>query len=173
MTIPTLLSEQLTGTLRAILGEALPSEFKAAVTPSQDLRFGDYQSNAAMMLAKQAKMNPRALATQVIENFGDSEIATLEIAGPGFINFRVKPAYFAECAAKMLTDERLGVSVVAEPKTIVIDFSAPNVAKPMHVGHIRSTIIGDTLGRLARFMGHKVITDNHIGDWGTQFGMIL
>ena len=90
MTIPTLLSEQLTGTLRTILGEALPSEFKAAVTPSQDLRFGDYQSNAAMMLAKQAKMNPRALATQVIENFGDSEIATLEIAGPGFINFRIK-----------------------------------------------------------------------------------
>lgn len=173
MTIPTLLSEQLTGTIRSILGDALPSGFKAAVTPSQDLRFGDYQSNAAMMLARQAKMNPRALATQVIENFGDSEIATLEIAGPGFINFRVKPAYFAGRAAQMLTDERLGVSVVEEPKTIVIDFSAPNVAKPMHVGHIRSTIIGDTLGRLARFMGHNVITDNHIGDWGTQFGMIL
>lgn len=173
MTIPTLLSEQLTGTLRSILGEALPAEFKAAVTPSQDLRFGDYQSNAAMMLAKQAKMNPRALATQVIENFGDSEIATLEIAGPGFINFRVKPAYFAQRTAEMLTDERLGVSLVENPKTIVIDFSAPNVAKPMHVGHIRSTIIGDTLGRLARFMGHNVITDNHIGDWGTQFGMIL
>ena len=173
MTIPTLLSEQLTGTIRNILGDALPSGFKAAVTPSQDLRFGDYQSNAAMMLARQAKMNPRALATQVIENFGDSEIATLEIAGPGFINFRVKPAYFAGRAAQMLTDERLGVSVVEEPKTIVIDFSAPNVAKPMHVGHIRSTIIGDTLGRLARFMGHNVITDNHIGDWGTQFGMIL
>lgn len=126
-----------------------------------------------MMLAKQAKMNPRALATQVIENFGDSEIATLEIAGPGFINFRVKAEYFAQRAAEMLTDERLGVSLVEHPKTIVIDFSAPNVAKPMHVGHIRSTIIGDTLGRLARFLGHKVITDNHIGDWGTQFGMIL
>ncbi len=126
-----------------------------------------------MMLAKQARMNPRALATELVEKFGESEIASLEIAGPGFINFRVKPEYFAKRAAAMLNDERLGVSVVDEPKTIVIDFSAPNVAKPMHVGHIRSTIIGDTLARLARFLGHKVISDNHIGDWGTQFGMIL
>ena len=173
MTIPKLLSEQLTSALRSVLGDALPEDFAAAVSPSQDLRFGDYQSNAAMMLAKQAKMNPRALATDVVEKFGESEIATLEIAGPGFINFRVKPEYFAQRAGAMLTDERLGVSVVENPKTIVIDFSAPNVAKPMHVGHIRSTIIGDTLGRLARFLGHKVITDNHIGDWGTQFGMIL
>ena len=151
----------------------MPADFKPVVSPSQDLRFGDYQSNAAMMLAKQAKMNPRALATQVVEQFGDSEIATPEIAGPGFINFRVKAEYFAARAEAMLRDERLGVSLVEQPKTIVIDFSAPNVAKPMHVGHIRSTIIGDTLGRLARFLGHKVITDNHIGDWGTQFGMIL
>ena len=118
-------------------------------------------------------MNPRALATQVAEAFGESEIATAEIAGPGFINFRVKPSYFAKRAQMMLGDERLGVAKTSQPKTLVIDFSAPNVAKPMHVGHIRSTIIGDTLGRLARFMGHTVITDNHIGDWGTQFGMIL
>ncbi len=173
MTIPTLLSEQLTAALKAVLGDALPCGFKPAVTPSQDLRFGDYQSNAAMMLAKQVKMNPRALATQVVEQFGDSELATLEIAGPGFINFRVRPSYFASRAESMLTDERLGVTKVENPKTLVIDFSAPNVAKPMHVGHIRSTIIGDTLARLARFMGHTVITDNHIGDWGTQFGMIL
>lgn len=173
MTIPSLLSKTLSETLRSILGEAIPADFKASVTPSQDLRFGDYQSNAAMILAKQARMNPRALATQVVEQFGDSDIATLEIAGPGFINFRVKPEYFANRAAAMINDERLGVSLVDNPKTIVIDFSAPNVAKPMHVGHIRSTIIGDTLGRLARFLGHKVITDNHIGDWGTQFGMIL
>ena len=173
MTIPKLLSEQLSVALRAVLGEALPVDFVPAVTPSQDLRFGDYQSNAAMMLSKQAKMNPRALATSVIEQFGESDIATLEIAGPGFINFRVKAEYYATRTHAMLSDERLGVSLVEEPKTIVIDFSAPNVAKPMHVGHIRSTIIGDTLGRLARFLGHKVITDNHIGDWGTQFGMIL
>ncbi len=173
MTIPTLLSEQLMAALKAVLGDALPCGFKPAVTPSQDLRFGDYQSNAAMMLAKQVKMNPRALAAQVVEQFGDSELAVLEIAGPGFINFRVRPASFAARAAAMLSDERLGVEKVQNPKSLVIDFSAPNVAKPMHVGHIRSTIIGDTLARLARFMGHTVITDNHIGDWGTQFGMIL
>ncbi|MBR6576314.1 MAG: arginine--tRNA ligase, partial [Akkermansia sp.] len=125
MTIPKLLSEQLTTALRAVLGDALPAEFASTVTPSQDLRFGDYQSNAAMMLAKQARMNPRALATEVIEKFGESEIATLEIAGPGFINFRVKPAYFATRTHGMLSDERLGVSLVENPKTIVIDFSAP------------------------------------------------
>ncbi len=173
MTIPGLLSEQLAAALKAVLGDALPADFKPSVTPSQDLRFGDYQSNAAMMLAKQVKANPRALATQVVEQFGNSELAVLEIAGPGFINFRVRPEAFAARAQAMLSDERLGVEKVQQPKTLVIDFSAPNVAKPMHVGHIRSTIIGDTLARLARFMGHTVITDNHIGDWGTQFGMIL
>lgn len=173
MTIPTLLSEKLLATLQSVLGDKLPEGFIPSVTPSQDLRFGDYQSNAAMMLAKQVGTNPRALAAQVVEQFGDSEIASLEIAGPGFLNFRVRADFFAGKAAAMLTDERLGVALVDKPKTLVIDFSAPNVAKPMHVGHIRSTIIGDTLARLARFMGHTVITDNHIGDWGTQFGMIL
>ncbi len=173
MTIPTLLTQQLAGALKQALGDALPADFVPAVTPSQDLRFGDYQSNAAMMLAKQAHCNPRALATQVVEILGETEMATAEIAGPGFINFRIKPAYYAQRMAALLSDERLGVAVTDKPKTLVIDFSAPNVAKPMHVGHIRSTIIGDVLGRLARFLGHKVITDNHIGDWGTQFGMIL
>ncbi len=173
MTIPTQLSEKLLAALQSVLGENLPEGFTPAVTPSQDLRFGDYQSNAAMMLAKQVRSNPRALATQVVEAIGENPVATAEIAGPGFINFRVKPEFYATQAAAMLSDERLGVAVVEKPKTLVIDFSAPNVAKPMHVGHIRSTIIGDTLARLARFMGHTVITDNHIGDWGTQFGMIL
>ena len=173
MTIPQQLSEQLTAALQSVAGIELPEGFVPAVTPSQDLRFGDYQSNAAMVLAKQVKTNPRALATQVVEAMSNCEVATLEIAGPGFINFRIKPEYFAEKAAAMLSDERLGVAVTEQPKSLVIDFSAPNVAKPMHVGHIRSTIIGDTLARLARFLGHKVVTDNHIGDWGTQFGMIL
>ncbi len=173
MTIPTLLSDKLTSLLGNILGDALPAGFSASVTPSQDLHFGDYQSNAAMMLAKLVHTNPRALAAQVVEAFGESTVAALEIAGPGFINFRIRPEYFAEKVQAMLHDERLGVAVTDKPKTLVLDFSAPNVAKPMHVGHIRSTIIGDTLARLARFMGHTVITDNHIGDWGTQFGMIL
>ncbi|MCI7699123.1 MAG: arginine--tRNA ligase [Akkermansia sp.] len=173
MTIPSILSEQLAAALKGVLGADLPENFTPSVTASQDLRFGDYQSNAAMVLAKQARKNPRELAGKVVETLGESAVATAEIAGPGFINFRIKPSYYAERAENMLTDDRLGVPVAAQPKSLVIDFSAPNVAKPMHVGHIRSTIIGDTLGRLARFMGHRVITDNHIGDWGTQFGMIL
>ncbi len=173
MTIPSLLSAKLAEALHSVLGNDLPENFRPVVTPSQDLRFGDYQSNAAMMLAKQARVNPRSLAIRLAEVLGETPVATADVAGPGFINFRVKPSYYALAAAAMLQDERLGVAKTDAPKTIVIDFSAPNVAKPMHVGHIRSTIIGDTLGRLARFMGHTVITDNHIGDWGTQFGMIL
>lgn len=175
MTIPALLSDQISTALQSILGEALPQGFRAAVTASQDLRFGDYQSNAAMVLAKQVRMNPRELATRVIEALSQQADlpATAEIAGPGFINFRITSAHYARRMVDMLQDDRLGVPTVDQPKTLVIDFSAPNVAKPMHVGHIRSTIIGDTLARLARFMGHTVITDNHIGDWGTQFGMIL
>ena len=173
MTIPAQLSAEVTKALQGILGETLPADFTAAVTPSQDLRFGDYQCNAAMMLAKQVRTNPRELAARVIEAIGETELATAEIAGPGFINFRIRPASYAARMKSMLHDDRLGVPMADKAKTIVIDFSAPNVAKPMHVGHIRSTIIGDTLARLARHMGHTVITDNHIGDWGTQFGMIL
>lgn len=173
MIIPTILEEKLSGALKTVLGDSLPSEFRASVTPSADLRFGDYQSNAAMVLAKQCRTNPRALAQQVVEQMGDCDVCTLEIAGPGFINFRIRPEFFAARLSSMLADARLGVEAITEPKTIVIDFSAPNVAKQMHVGHIRSTIIGDTLARVARFVGHNVITDNHIGDWGTQFGMIL
>ena len=171
MTIAAELSTLLDEALHTVLGGE--QAYHATVTSSQDLRFGDYQSNAAMVLAKQVRMNPRELAGKLVETIGEREIATAEIAGPGFINFRIKPAYYAKRMQQMLHDERLGVPLAEQPKRIVIDFSAPNVAKPMHVGHIRSTIIGDTLARLARFLGHTVITDNHIGDWGTQFGMIL
>lgn len=171
MTIAAQLSEKATQALKCILGEE--AQCQAVVTTSQDLRFGDYQSNVAMMLAKKVGMNPRELAAKIISQIGDNDVADMEIAGPGFINFRIKPSHYAQRMQHMLHDERLGVPLAEQPKRIVIDFSAPNVAKPMHVGHIRSTIIGDTLARLARFMGHVVITDNHIGDWGTQFGMIL
>ncbi len=173
MTIPQSLTHKLSQALEATLGDSLPAGFQPSISVSQDLRFGDYQSNVAMMLAKRLGKQPRELAAALIASFGDNEIAELEIAGPGFINFRVKPSYYAQKMQVMLSDDRLGVAVVDEPQHIVIDFSAPNVAKPMHVGHIRSTIIGDALARLARFMGHQVVTDNHIGDWGTQFGMIL
>ncbi len=173
MTIPSLLLQQLSSALDSVLASDKPADFTPAVTPSNDLRFGDYQSNVAMVLAKRVGKNPRDLANALVEAFGDSDLATPTVAGPGFLNFRIKPSFFASRLQSMLSDDRLGVEKVTDPKSIVIDFSAPNVAKPMHVGHIRSTIIGDSLSRLARFMGHKVTTDNHIGDWGTQFGMII
>ncbi len=173
MTIPQLLAQGLLQALTDTLGDSLPVGFYPTISASQDLRFGDYQSNVAMMLAKRLGKQPRALAADLIAQMGELEIAEMEIAGPGFINFRVKASYYAQRMEQMLPDERLGVSLTEQPQRIVIDFSAPNIAKPMHVGHIRSTIIGDALARLARFMGHHVITDNHIGDWGTQFGMIL
>lgn len=173
MTIPALLIEKLAPLLERVVGEFLPAGFLPAITPTNDLRFGDYQCNAAMILAKVLKTNPRQLAQSLVDGWTDEEFATLEIAGPGFLNFRIIPRTFALNTQSLLGDERLGVELVSLPKTIVIDFSAPNVAKPMHVGHIRSTIIGDALSRISRFLGHTVITDNHIGDWGTQFGMIL
>jgi arginyl-tRNA synthetase len=170
------LAEELKGRLRVafeacgIEGAALE---RVGVGSATDLRFGDYQSNAAMVIAKQAKQNPRALAEAVIEKLDVAGLAEMEIAGPGFLNFRVPPETFATRVKEMSRDERLGVSRVAVPERITLDFSAPNVAKPMHVGHIRSTIIGDSLSRIGRFLGHEVITDNHIGDWGTQFGMVI
>ena len=166
------LCQQLESTLSSVLTEILGSSASPVVTVAHDLRFGDYQSNAAMVLAKMNKMNPRALAENIISQWPDDAIATAEIAGPGFINFRIHAKIFAERMRNAVTDARLGVTQVSQPRTIVLDFSAPNVAKPMHIGHIRSTILGDSLSRIARFLGHKVITDNHIGDWGTQFGMV-
>lgn len=169
MTLIQELESRLGIALTATLGEPTA----ATVTAAADLRFGDYQSNAAMVLAKQQKANPRALAQQIIDALDLSGLATADIAGPGFINFRILPAAYASRAAALIRDERLGVPATGAGKTVVVDFSAPNVAKPMHVGHIRSTIIGDSLARIARFLGFKVIADNHIGDWGTQFGMII
>ena len=169
MTLLQELESRLAAALTATLGEPT----SAAVTSAADLRFGDYQSNAAMVLAKQRKTNPRALAQEIIDKLELDGLATADIAGPGFINFRILPAAYAAYVKKLIRDERLGVPATGTGKTVVVDFSAPNVAKPMHVGHIRSTIIGDSLARIARFLGFNVIADNHIGDWGTQFGMIL
>ena len=173
MTIPQLLADKLYSLFDQVLEGGLPSDVLLTVTPTNDLRFGDYQCNAAMILAKRLKQNPRQLAESIVAAWGEDALATVEIAGPGFLNFRIIPAAYARQAQAILADPRLGVALSESPRTIVVDFSAPNVAKPMHVGHIRSTIIGDALSRIARFLGHHVITDNHIGDWGTQFGMIL
>jgi arginyl-tRNA synthetase len=144
------------------------------VRPCPDPKFGDYQSNALMSLAKTRKLNPRQLATDVVAKLDVSEICEpVEIAGAGFLNFRLKPVTLAETLMAAARGEHLFFEKAASPKTSVIDFSSPNVAKPMHVGHIRSTILGDCLARTLRLLGHRVITDNHIGDWGTQFGMLL
>ena len=164
--------------LEHALGEAIkkldldPS--LAQITPTNNQRFGDYQTNAALIAAKELKSNPRDLANQLIaeldlEDYCDPP----EVAGAGFINFRLKKNFLEQQVASLLHDPRLGIPLSASPRTIVIDFSSPNVAKPMHVGHIRSTILGESLLRIARFLGHRVISDNHLGDWGTQFGKVI
>ncbi|MDB6171623.1 MAG: arginyl-tRNA synthetase [Chthoniobacteraceae bacterium] len=150
------------------------AELEPQVTPTADSRFGDYQTNVAMILAKQQRANPRQLAQQIIEKLDvDGLCEAPQIAGAGFINFRLLPDFLANQLALLIRDERLGVPLPSRIKKIVVDFSSPNVAKPMHVGHIRSTILGDSLARIATFIGHDVVRDNHIGDWGTQFGMLL
>ena len=145
-----------------------------AVTPAADARFGDYQSNAALILGKQRGENPRAIAQRLCDLWVPWDLCEQPtIAGPGFVNFSLKREAIAARSAQLLNDERLGVSPAATAKHIVIDFGSPNVAKPMHVGHIRSTVIGDAIARIASVLGHDVIRDNHIGDWGTQFGMVI
>ena len=166
------IESQLQPVVRAILPDADVSG--VLVRPCPDPKFGDYQANALMSLAKRRNMNPRQLATDVLAKLDVSEICeTVEIAGAGFLNFRLKNSALAttlQCAA---SGEHLFFDKAGQPKTVVIDFSSPNVAKPMHVGHIRSTILGDCLARTLRLLGHRVLTDNHVGDWGTQFGMLL
>ena len=169
MTLLQNLESRLSSALEAALG--VPCA--ANMTSTADLRFGDYQSNSAMVLAKKQKTNPRELAEKILAVVEIEGLATAKIDGPGFINFSILPEAYAAYAECLLDDPRLGAPELGNSKTVVVDFSAPNVAKPMHVGHIRSTIIGDSLCRIARFLGFKVIADNHIGDWGTQFGMIL
>jgi arginyl-tRNA synthetase len=165
-------SSILASRLRAALADF--GDVAPHVQASADARFGDYQSNVAMLLAKQQKANPRQVAQQIIDKLDVADIsAPPEIAGAGFINFRLKPEWQVAQFGRLLADARLGVPAPARPKKFVIDFSSPNVAKPMHIGHIRSTILGDALARIAAFIGHDVVRDNHIGDWGTQFGMLL
>ena len=148
---------------------------KALVKQSGDAKFGDYQANGVMALAKQVKTNPRQLAEQVVEKLDVSDMCEVpEIAGPGFINLRLKKEYLSEKLLEIKADQdRLAIEKTETPKTVVVDYSAPNIAKQMHVGHLRSTIIGDCISRVMEFEGNNVIRQNHIGDWGTQFGMLI
>ncbi len=151
-----------------------PEELLAMIVPAQDPKFGDYQANFAMSLGKQLRRPPRELAKEIAARFDPTDFCQpAEVAGPGFINLRLEDAWLARRLAEAVSDPRLGVAPVDRPRTYVVDYSAPNVAKSMHVGHIRSTVIGDSICRLLRFLGHRAISDNHIGDWGTQFGMII
>jgi arginyl-tRNA synthetase len=151
-----------------------PDEWLEMIRQSQDPKFGDYQANFAMGLGKRLGRPPRQVATEVVARLDVAELChPPEIAGPGFINLRLRDEWLAGQLAAAAGDQRLGIAPTARPRIYVIDFSAPNVAKPMHVGHIRSTVLGDALCRMLRFLGHQVTSDNHVGDWGTQFGMIL
>jgi arginyl-tRNA synthetase len=162
--------------LQAAVKAALPDADASAVLvrPCPDPKFGDYQTNALMSLAKAWKMNPRQLATDVVAKLDVTDYCEkVDVAGAGFLNFRLKPAALAQTLEAAARGEHLFFQPAPAPRTVVVDFSSPNVAKSMHVGHIRSTILGDSLARTLRLLGHKVITDNHLGDWGTQFGMLL
>jgi arginyl-tRNA synthetase len=168
-------------TFQSLLTKKLASALAAAgfdnvgeLTQATDPRFGDYQTNAALVLGKQRGESPRNVAAKILQHLDVANLCESPIvAGAGFINFTLLPGTVAQKTAELSADERLGVARSTSPKKIVIDFGSPNVAKPMHVGHIRSTALGDALARIATFLGHDVIRDNHIGDWGTQFGMVI
>ena len=167
--------KQIESSLQAAVRVVLPdADVSTVLVRPCDPKFGDYQSNALMSLAKTRKLNPRQLATDVVAKLDVSAVCEkVEIAGAGFLNFRLKSSVLTQSLESAARGEHLFFDKAAAPKTVVIDFSSPNVAKPMHVGHIRSTGIGDALQRTLRLLGHRVISDNHIGDWGTQFGKLL
>jgi len=168
-TFQSLLAKKLS---EALAKAGLPTA--GELTPATDRRFGDYQTNAALVLGKERGENPRALAEKIAAHLDVGDLCeTPAVAGAGFINFTLLSGAIEKKTLEVLRVERLGVAETKSTQRIVIDFGSPNVAKPMHVGHIRSTVLGDALARIARFLGHEVIRDNHIGDWGTQFGMVI
>lgn len=170
MNIQALLSEKVS---QALIAAGAPADCEPQVRQSAKVQFGDYQANGVMAVAKKLGMAPRQLAEQVLSHLDLNGIANkVEIAGPGFINIFLDPLFLAENVSSALKSERLGVAQ-PQAQTVVIDYSAPNVAKEMHVGHLRSTIIGDAAVRTLEFLGHNVIRANHVGDWGTQFGMLI
>jgi hypothetical protein len=176
---PSMSDEEKQAIADAAAREAKPfTVADTMVTLATRADFGDYQVNAAMGLAKSLGMNPRECAAQIVEKIRpkiEDCMEEPEIAGPGFINLRFKPDYLTSVVEYMANDPagRLGLPKVAKPQKIIVDYSSPNIAKEMHVGHLRSTVIGDTLSNLLSFSGHDVVRLNHVGDWGTQFGMLV
>jgi arginyl-tRNA synthetase len=166
------LQDRLRAAVAAVLPDADPA--RVLVRPCSNAANGDYESVSLMGLAKERKLNPRQLAADVQTRFDPADLCEkVEVSGAGFLNFRLLPSALGAAVAGAARGEHLFVAPAAQPRTVVIDFSSPNVAKPLHVGHIRSTFLGDCLARVFRCLGHRVVTDNHIGDWGTQFGMLL
>ena len=173
-TIELILSRWAAARIRQVFPAADLSKIALDVVPTADEKFGDYQCNACMALAKQLKQPPRNVAQAVIHQAELPDAVTaLDIAGPGFLNFKLNPDWLARRMMQALDDPKLGTPALGAGRTVVLDYSSPNVAKPMHIGHIRSTVIGHALDQLHRFTGYRVIADNHLGDWGTQFGILL
>ncbi|MCK5918916.1 MAG: arginine--tRNA ligase [Cocleimonas sp.] len=171
MNIRQLLDQHISA---ALISAGAAKGSSAVIKQSAKAKFGHYQANGVMGAAKKLQMNPRKLANKVLEALDLSDIADkVEIAGPGFLNIHLKPEWLSQRLEDALDHETLNIDQVTEPQTVVIDYSGPNLAKEMHVGHLRSTIIGDAIVRVLRFIGHTVIPQNHVGDWGTQFGMLL
>ncbi|MGB0767493.1 MAG: arginine--tRNA ligase [Phycisphaeraceae bacterium] len=171
--IQTRLTFALSAALREAFGEAY-ADADPMLGPANNPKFGDYQANLAMKLGKRLGKPPREVAQAVVDRIDTGEwIERVEIAGPGFINLHLSKGALADAASAMLHDERLGVPTLDRVETVVVDYSSPNVAKEMHVGHLRSTVIGDAIARVLAFQGYDVIRQNHVGDWGTQFGMLI
>ena len=173
----TSINEQLTDAFKQALVKSFGEDFRAVdpqVGPARDLRHGDYQANIALPLAKQLGKNPREIAQIIIDNLELDNICEIPtIGGPGFINLKLKPTYLETQLKHLQNDSRLGIEKASYRQKVIVDFSSPNIAKEMHVGHLRSTIIGDCIARILEFMGHQVLRLNHVGDWGTQFGMLI
>ena len=172
----------LTSIVRAAFEKAFEGEDFSfvRVLPATDPKFGDYQCNDALKIAKKMRMNPREVAAKVVAALGEGTESVqqkvfekIEIAGPGFLNLTVSPAFLNTQLLGLSTSQHLGIPQQGADKTVVIDYSSPNAAKQMHIGHIRSTVIGNALDRIFRALGYKVIADNHLGDWGTQFGILI
>ncbi|MDO3382922.1 arginine--tRNA ligase [Gilvimarinus algae] len=171
MNIREFLSEKVQAAMSAA---GVPPDCGAMVAPAKKAGFGDYQANGAMGAAKKMGMNPRELASKIVEQLQLDGIAEkIDIAGPGFINIHLAPTWLGEQTGNAERDPALAIRPAAKAQTIVVDYSSPNLAKEMHVGHLRSTIIGDALVRILERLGHTVIRQNHVGDWGTQFGMLI
>ncbi|MGK7955414.1 MAG: arginine--tRNA ligase, partial [Crocosphaera sp.] len=173
----TSINEQLTHKFQDALGKSFGADYKKVdpqVGPARDLRHGDYQANIALPLAKKLGKNPREIAEIIINNLSIETICeNLSIGGPGFINLKLKPSYLETELKSLYRNQRLGIEKIKDSPKVIVDFSSPNIAKEMHVGHLRSTIIGDCIARTLEFLGYEVLRLNHVGDWGTQFGMLI